>query len=94
MQIPNKEEIEKRNVILFEQHQTWLRNLVTQQAISILDGHKKHIIKTMLTLKPEDPDTAYRSNVYALKTVEAMIILLTNTEQFVNKLQPTLTKEQ
>lgn len=87
LNVSNKEEIEKRNALWLEQHQNWLNNLVTKQAISLLIKHRENIIKKMLSLSPEDADTAYRSNVYSLKTTEAMIILLTNTEQFVKQLQ-------
>lgn len=67
------------------QHKDWLRHPTTIQLLRCLESHKQSFIKVLSADSGnlEKPDVLFRLQAYGIRTTDAIITLIINTDKFI-----------
>jgi hypothetical protein len=70
------------------QHKEWLTHPTTRQLLTILQKHKDSYVREMLSNAGSVEDAEYFHRLaYGLRTLEAVVTKITNTEKFIQQIK-------
>ena len=73
--------------VLSAEHASWLKHPVTVQLIKNLEKHRELFVKTLSSNagNSAEPDVLFRVNAYGIRTTDAILTMVKDTNKFVEQ---------